>query len=352
VAAYRTLLASLFVAVALVGTVACGGDDDEPSAQETTEEAGTTTAAGADQEPVRIAHFMVGGASSFAQAQADGAKEAAKEAGNATVKVFDPEFDPTKQLNQIQDALASGNFDAFLIHAADANVILPTVKEAIAKDIKVVAVFNPMGPDLTTLDPQIDGITSTVASSIPGSGEQIGQMIVDACGDKNPCKVAFEPCVASLPLDGARLNGVKSVLSKHAAIDVVSQQDGQCNRAEGLKVSQNILQANSDLDVIATAGDQSTLGAEQAVKSAGKAGKIALIGNGASRPGVEAVQKGRWFGTVVLLPFTEGKTGAELLIKAVRGEDVPNMVDSAELSPIGPVVTADNAADFEAQWDG
>ena len=294
---------------------------------------------------------MVGGASSFAQAQANGAKEAAEAAG-ATVQVFDPAFDPAKQLNQVQDALASGKYDGFLIHAADANVVLPVIEEAIADGVKVVAVFNPMGPDLTTLEPQIDGLTSTVASSIQGSGEQIGNLIVDACEGRDPCKVAFEPCVASLPLDGVRLDGVESVLSQNANVKLVSKQDGQCNREEGLKVSQNILQANPDLHVIATAGDQSTLGAEQAVKSAGKEGKVALIGNGASKPGVEAVEAGRWTGTVALLPFTEGKAGAEALIKAIRGEEVPTVIDSAELSPIGPVVTPENAADFEAEWDG
>ena len=344
-ARFRTLI-TVLAGAAVLSLAACGGDDDDAATGDSAASGGST-----DQKEVRIAHFMVGGASSFAQAQADGAKEAA-DAANASVKVFDPNFDPAKQLNQVQDALASGEYDGFLIHAADANVVLPVIKEAIADGVKVVAVFNPMGPDLTTLEPQIDGLTSTVASSIPGSGEQIGHLIVDACEGKDPCQVAFEPCVASLPLDGARLDGVESVLSEASNVKLVSKQDGQCNREEGLKVSQNILQANPDLQVIATAGDQSTLGAEQAVKSAGKEGKVALIGNGASKPGVAAVQDGRWVGTVALLPFTEGKAGAEALIKAIRGEDVPTVIDSAELSPVGPVVTQDNAADFEAEWDG
>lgn len=343
-ARFRTLLIALLVGAFVLSVAGCG-DDEEPSG------GGASSGSSSEEEEVQIAHFMVGGASSFAQAQANGAKEAA-EADNATVQVFDPAFDPAKQLNQVQDALASGKYDGFLIHAADANVVLPVIEEAIADGVKVVAVFNPMGPDLTTLEPQIDGLTSTVASSIQGSGEQIGNMIVEACEGKDPCQVAFEPCVASLPLDGVRLDGVESVLSQNANVKLVSKQDGQCNREEGLKVSQNILQANPDLQVIATAGDQSTLGAEQAVKGAGKEGKIALIGNGASKPGVEAVAAGRWTGTVALLPFTEGKAGAEALIKAVRGEDVPTVIDSSELSPVGPVVTQDNAADFEAEWDG
>jgi ribose transport system substrate-binding protein len=345
-ARFRTLLIALLMGAFVLSLAACG-DDDESSG----DSGGGAASSGSSEEEVQIAHFMVGGASSFAQAQANGAKEAA-EADNATVQVFDPAFDPAKQLNQVQDALASGKYDGFLIHAADANVVLPVIEEAIADGVKVVAVFNPMGPDLTTLEPQIDGLTSTVASSIQGSGEQIGNLIVDACEGKDPCNVAFEPCVASLPLDGVRLDGVESVLEQNANVKLVSKQDGQCNREEGLKVSQNILQANPDLHVIATAGDQSTLGAEQAVKSAGKEGKVALIGNGASKPGVEAVAAGRWTGTVALLPFTEGKAGAEALIKAIRGEEVPTVIDSAELSPVGPVVTQDNAADFEAEWDG
>jgi ribose transport system substrate-binding protein len=323
----------------------CGGSDEEGSAGETTAPAATT------EKEVRIAFHLVGAANSFAQAMLAGAKEAADEMG-ATIREYDPNFDPSKQLSQIQDATAAGNFDAFLIHATDANVVVPAVEDAIAEGIKVVAVFNPMGPDLRTLEPQVEGLTATVSSSITDNGGYIGQLIIEACADKNPCEVAYVPGQATLPLETVRLEGMKAKLEGHDDIKLVAMQDGGYLRDSGLKVAQNLLQAHPDLDVIATSGDQMSLGAEQAIEDAGKSDAVALIGNGASKPGVEAVKDGRWFGTVILLPFTEGKRATELAIRAARGETVPTVVDSSTLSPVGPVATQKTVGTFEAEWEG
>ena len=346
------VLASILVLLLVMVTAltGCGGDDEG--------EAGNTNAAtsgdqgtGAEKE-VRIAFLILVRANSYTEAQLKGIEEVAGQQ-NATVKVFDGGFDATKQLNQLQDVVASGSYDAVIIHAADANVVTPSVKDAIAAGIKVVALDNPLGPDLEKLEPQIEGVSSTVAYSIPENGENIGKLIAQACEGKDPCKAAYIGGAATVPLEVSRRDGLKRILDQNPNIELVADQDGpDYARDTGLKVAQNILQANSDLDVLATSGDQMTLGAEQAVEDAGKSDQVALIGNGGSEPGVEAVRAKRWFGTTALVPFTSGKAAAEQAINAVRGGPVKTVVVTTDLSSVGALVTQDNAADFQAEWKG
>jgi ribose transport system substrate-binding protein len=164
--------------------------------------------------------------------------------------------------------------------------------------------------------------------------------------------VAYMPGDNNLPLENTRTDAVEAVLGGHSNIKVVAQPEAGYLRDTGLKAAQDVLQAHPDIDVIASSGDQPILGAEQAVKSAGRSDQVALIGSGASRDGVEAVKEGRWFGSIVWLPQSFGEKGAEFAIKAARGEEVPrSFLPWKELSPIAPAATKDSVDDFEGQWD-
>ena len=103
-----------------------------------------------------------------------------------------------------------------------------------------------------------------------------------------------------------RTNAINAYLKKFPNIKVVAEQEGKYLANTGRTAMQNMLQAHPDVNVAGSSGDQMTAGMEQAVKSAGLTGKVELIGNGASIPGVAAVRAGRWYATVANLPYTEG----------------------------------------------
>lgn len=342
-----TALAVTAGSIALV-VAGCGGGG----------ESGTSADAGggdAGQKQVRIAAFLLASANAYAQKNLEGVQQAAKEAGNVTVKAFDGAFDGRKQLNQIEDAVASGNFDAFVIFPNDGAQVAPGAEEAIKAGIKVSAAYAPIGPDIDSSDPQIDGLVSTVWHPNRPNGTDLAKMTIDACAkehpDANPCKVAYISGGNEVAFEKAKLDEIKRVLAAaDRPIKLVSVQEGGFLQDPSLKATENILQANKDLDVITTSGDQMTLGAEQAVKDAGRKG-ITLIGDGASVQGVEAVKAKRWFGTAVYLPIDEGKLAAQMVIDAVRGKEPANRaVNVLDHSPIGNVLTQLTEKPFEAQW--
>ncbi|MGI9658337.1 MAG: sugar ABC transporter substrate-binding protein, partial [Gaiellaceae bacterium] len=316
------LLAALLALV--LGVAACGGDDsggssepaapaEEPAAP-AEEPAAPAEEPAASGEPVRIAFFMAAVANTYSVATLEAINDVAAADGNVTVTEFDGMFDAAAQLIQVQDAVTSGNFDAFIIGANDGNQLVPAVEEAIADGIHVSCTLIPCGPELfgdVALDVQIDGQVSYVGTSFPNNGAAIGNAVIAACEGIDPCKVAYLPGFIASPFDEARTQGFEEAVGTASNIEIVSIQEGFYTADGALGPMQNILQANPDLNAVGSAGDQMIVGAEQAVIDAGLEGRVALIGNGASDIGKEAITSGRWFASAVYLPYTEGKVAAE-----------------------------------------
>jgi ribose transport system substrate-binding protein len=302
-------------------------------------------------EPVDVAFFGFAAANGFAQATWSGVQEAAAELC-ATARFFDPNFDSATQVAQIQDAITSGEFEAFVIQSNDGNSVVPVVKEAAEAGIVVVGEFTPIGTDYATIEPQVEGLTSYVGTSIVENGEGLAKLGIEACESLGvtPCNVAYLQGFRALPLDNARTEAVLAGLKAAENVEVVASPEGGYTQATGLAAAQDVLQAHPDVNVI-IGSSQAILGAEQAVADAGLTGKVALIGNGAPRQAVQAVREGRWYAVWADAEKSAGKEATEVAIRAARGETVPASIDTTKLLPT-PFGTKDNLPpDFEGQWD-
>lgn len=323
-------------ALVAVGTAACGSDD----------EGGGGAASDGDgaKKVSKIAFFGFAGANSFAQATYAGIKEqAAKE--NVQVQFFDPKFDAATQVSQIQNAVTTGQFQAFVVQANDGNAVVPPIREAIQEGIKVVGEFTPIGTRYDTIEPQVDGLIF-VGEPPTENGEALGELGVEACKGMPTCEVAYLEGFKSLPLDNARTDAVKKALAAGDNVKLVASVEGGYTQDSGLKAAQNVLQAHPGVDVM-IGSSQAIEGAEQAVKDAD--GKVKLIGNGGSRQAVKAVKDGRWFATYVSAEKSAGAKAAELAIAAARGEKVPASFDTRQLQE--PKGTKESLGDFEGQYD-
>lgn len=330
------IILTLVTAFALAAS-SCGDDDGGSAGR-------------GGEERVRLAFFMAAAANSYAQAQLQGVEAIAEEM-NASVETFDGKFESQTQFSQIQDAIASGQYDGFIISPNDGNALVPVVEEAIAAEIQVGCILAPCGPSFDTLDPQIDGQVVYAGIPFKQNGADIGELVVQACENKDPCEVAMIPGLPDLPLEVARLEGFDSVVGEHDSIEVRLTSAGEYLAETALPIAQDVLQANRGIDVIVSTGDQMIVGAEQAINDAGLAGKIALIGNGGNQLAIDAIKDGRWFGTAAGYPRSEGEVAAEYVIRAVRGEDVePVGFGSSDLGDVGPLITKENVEEFEPQF--
>jgi ribose transport system substrate-binding protein len=352
----RSVAPVLSVAIAAViamSLVACGGVKGPGD--------GDTSVATVSQDanrPVRLAAFLQSTENTYFQADLEGIQAAAEAAtgGEVTVKAFDGKFSAPTQVQQIEDANTSGNYDAYVVMANDGAAVVPAVKEAIGQGIPVVAGYIPIGPDITASEPQIDGVVATVWHDEPADGKDLGDAAIKACSeehpDADPCQVIYISGGNALPYEAAKLDEFKKeIATADQNIEMVAEQEGNFLRDKARTASENMLQANPDVNVIATTGDQMTLGAEDAVKGAGLTGQVTLLGDGTSVQGVEAVQQGRWFSTNVYLPFDEGKDSAEIAIDAARGiQPDKTSILLREQSPVGPVFYQSTKQSFDGQW--
>lgn len=305
-------------------------------------------------KPLRIVFFNSLLANTWSKAYFKGVKEAAKADGNVQVTSFDANFNAQAQFNQIQDALSQkGKFDGFVIQPIYGPGLLPVVKQAIAAGIKVACTGGPLGPRFDTVKPQVAGLTSCGFAPAYQDGQAKGRAVVEICKNVDPCKVAWLLGKAAYLYDQADLGGFQNVIKSHSNIKLVAKGEAAFLAAPAYTAMQDILQAHKDLNVIATAGDQMTLGAEKAVKGAGLAGKITLVGGGGSALGIEAVKQGRWWGTSVTLPESGGRLATVALIAALRGKPVAHpFIDEFTLNRVGAMVTRKNIKGFKPEWEG
>jgi len=93
-----------------------------------------------------------------------------------------------------------------------------------------------------------------------------------------------------------------------------------------MKVMENILQANPEIDGVYAANDEMVLGALEAIEAAGKLDKITLIGNDAIDPAIAAIKSGKQEATIAEPPFFLGKNAVLTGLKVIKGEKVDEKV--------------------------
>jgi ribose transport system substrate-binding protein len=308
-------------------------------------------ASGSTQKTINIGVFLASSANTYWEAELLGAKDIAKKYPNVHLTVFDAKFTTNTQVSQLRDALVSKKYQAWFIGPNDGGPLTPTIKQAIKQGVKVGCTLVPCGPNIRQVHVQIPGQVIFSGLGFYPNGKLLGQGVVQACKNHDPCKVLWLPGLPTLPLEVARQAGLYSVIKPHKNIHVVATAAGGYLAAPALTATQNVLRAHSDLNVVVSSGDQMIAGAYKAERLAGKAGKIANIGNGCTFEAKQLILQGREMACSVYLPRTEGRIAVQALVKAVNGSTKTGIyVNANKFSPIGSLGTKANIARFTPQF--
>jgi len=122
-----------------------------------------------------------------------------------------------------------------------------------------------------------------------------------------------------------RLKGVKEVLAKNPGIQVISQT-GKWTLDEGRNVTENTLQRWPDLNAIIGIGGEMSLGAVEAVKAAGRDGKVIISSMDVYPAQVAAVKAGKVDYTISQAPGDQAYWSVVAAIRALNGEKVPQEI--------------------------
>lgn len=311
----------------------------------------TSSASGSRKKTINIAVFLASAANTYWEAELLGAKDVAKKYPNVKLTTFDAQFTTNKQVSQLRDALVSNKYQAWFVGPNDGGPLTPTIKQAIAKGVKVGCALVPCGPNVRETKVQIPGQVIFTGVGFFQNGQLLGKLVVQGCRGIDPCKVLWLPGLPTLPLEVARQAGLYSVIKPHKNIKVVAVAAGGYLAAPALKATQNVLQAHPDLNVIVSSGDQMIAGAAKAAQLVGKAGKIKMYGNGCTFEAKQLILKGVQTGCTVYLPRTEGRIVVQALINAVNGSKTTGVyVNPLKYSPIGGLGTKANIAKFTPEF--
>lgn len=367
-------MAALLLAFVLIVS-ACGGDDPESSEdtadqaeaapaetaaveespEDTAEPAGTTEAS-APQEPavstegLRIAYLSGSSANTWYASSREQMQRIADEHGIEMVE-FDAAFDPQLQTAQLQDVIASGDYDGVIVAAVNGPGLIPDIEDALEQGIEVVVLNTVVGDDLAEGAPQVDGIAASSLAPPVENGERMGELTVQACEGIDPCGVVYLYGIKGFPLDVALKEGFDNVLARNPSVSIVAEGEGQYLGPEGgINAMQDIVIAQPEFDVVIGA-DQSIQGVEIVLNDEGLT-DVKLIGLGGSITGLQAVAEGRWFGVIYGAPGSEGANAMNAIILALtEGTHSGGINPLADVTDNG-LVTGANVDQFTGQWDG
>lgn len=244
----------------------------------------------------------------------DGAKAAA-DANGIELVVMDAQNDASKQLANIEN-LIQQKVSVIIVNPVDSKAIVPAIEAANKANIPVI-----------TVDRGAAGgtVVSAIASDNVAGGKMAGQLIVDKIGGKG--KVVELEGIPGTSAANDRGKGFNEAIKAAAGITVVAKQPADFDRAKGMKVMENILQANPEINAVFAHSDEMALGALEAIKASNRANMV--VGFDATADAVKAVNEGTLAATVAQKPKDMGKVSIETAKKVMAKETVPASIPVA-----------------------
>ncbi len=244
------------------------------------------------------------------------------------------ETDVNGQVNLLQNFIQQG-VDGLVYAATDAKVLYQVTKSAKDQGVTVVNIdsgTNPQPKDVPVF------ATDNVAAA-----KRVPDLLAQGLG-KGSGKIAFIPFQQGTLTNEQREKGFKEGLKDHPELELVAEQSSQSDYNKALQVTEDILTANPDLNAIFAANEPGVLGAAEAVRQAGKAGDVVIVGWDASPEEIQGVEDGVISALVVQNPFRMGYDGTNAAVKIVRqGAQVKGQDTGAT------IVTKDNLNDPKVQ---
>jgi ribose transport system substrate-binding protein len=241
----------------------------------------------------------------------EGAEKAAEAAG-AELIVVDAQDDTAKQISGVED-LIQKKVNVIMINPTDSAAIVTAVEAANKANIPVI-----------TVDRAAEGgqVVSHIASDNVKGGKMAGDFILEKLGGKG--NIVELQGIAGTSAARDRGKGFHEAVDNKEGVKVVASQPADFDRAKGLSVMENILQANKDVQAIFAHNDEMALGALQAVEAAGS--NILVVGFDATDDAVKAVNDGKMGATVAQKPAAIGETALQTAVKVAKGEKVESNI--------------------------
>ncbi len=261
----------------------------------------------------------------FQKALADAVKAKVEAAGYTFLLVTAGEQTAVStQVNQVEDLIAK-KVTGIILNPMDGNAVVPVLGKARDAGIPVVIVDSPVAKGHEDL------YITFVGTDNLNAGTQAGKQMVQALGNKG--KVLIVRGANGSVAGDNRVDGFKKGL-EGSGVNIAGEQPGDWTNSVAMQVTENMLQANKDVQGLFTASDVMLEGILEALSDANRKG-IAIISVDGSHKAVDLLAAGEIRGTMAQFPQKIGSLAVENLVSVIEkksdANSIPKIIDSGTM---------------------
>jgi len=282
-------------AVLATGLAGCGRNKDEPAKPQRT----------------RIGLVAKSLGNGFFDAVHKGADEAAKEL-DAEVIFTGPTTPTAEGQIEVLNALIAQRVDAIAVSANDPDALVPTLKKARDRGIKVISYDSAVAAE------------GRVAHLAPSSDQLIGETVVALTAELAPEGKGKFAVVSATPTStnqNSWLAEIRKVLPQHPGLDMVSVAYGDDVSDKSYREAAALLQQHPDLVVLVSISSVGIVASARAVEDKGLTGKVKVTGLGLPSELIGYVEKGVVPKFAIWNPVDLGYSTTQIAVRLARGED-------------------------------
>jgi len=230
------------------------------------------------------------------------------------------EDDRDQQVQVVENFMAR-RVSGIVLAPLDRHALVAPVEQAVNAGIPVVIVDAPLNSKAPV---------STIATNNYLSGRLAAQRLSELMGGKGNA-ILLRVQVGSGSCEAREQGFLDELAEKHPGIRVISSnQHGGATRNTALVASQNLLMRyGREVNGVFAPNESTTAGMLLALDSAGLGkGKVKIVGYANSEVFAEALRTGELQGLVLQDPVKMGYLGVMSVVRVLRGEKVPALVDT------------------------
>ncbi len=299
-----------------------------------------STAAHAENIGVSMARFD----DNFLTVLRNGMSDYVKTLDGVELQIEDAQNDVAKQLDQINNFVASG-VDAIIVNPVDTSATEAMTKAAEAAGVPLVYVNRePINVD------SLPDNQAFVASNEQESGTLETKEVCRLLSGKgkNPARIYVMMGELSNQAAVMRTQDIKDVMKSgecQVELQIIDEQTANWSRDEAQDLMTNWLSTGEKFDAVISNNDEMALGAIQAMKAANVSMEDVIVGGvDATQDALAAMEAGDLDVTVFQDAAGQGKGAVDAALKLAKGESV----DQKVYIPF-QLVTPDNIADYKSK---
>jgi ribose transport system substrate-binding protein len=281
-------------------------------------------------EKPKVALVMKSLANEFFLTMEDGAKAYQKEHSADFDLISNGIKDETDTANQIRivEQMIVSKVDALIIAPADSKAMVPVIKKAVDAGITVINIDNQLDPAVVkskNINVPFVGPDNRKGARLVG--EYLAKQL--KAGDE----VGIIEGVSTTTNAQARTAGFKDAMEA-AQIKVVSLQSGDWEINKGNQVAASMLSEYPNIKALLAGNDSMAVGAVSAVRAAGKAGKVQVVGYDNINAIKPMLKDGRVLATADQFAAKQAVFGIETALKILKGEKVDSGTNGVIETPV------------------